>query len=78
MLSGRVGMLPFAWQLVSWGFQPATGSSSVSRRLLCRWQPGFTRRTLDRVAGVSDDEIRKKIPRVPHEFMSDVAKEFAC
>ena len=47
-------------------------------RLLCRWQPGFTRRTLDRVAGVSDDEIRETIQRVPHEFMSDVAKEFAC
>ena len=47
-------------------------------RLLCRWQPGFTRRTLDRIADVSDDEIRKTIQRVPSEFMSEITKEFAC
>ena len=46
-------------------------------RLLCRWNPRFTRRTLDRIGSVSDDEIRMVIQRVPSEFMSDIAKEFA-
>ena len=47
-------------------------------RLLCRWRPGFARRTLDQIASASDDEIQKTIQRVPPEFMSDMAKEFAC
>ena len=47
-------------------------------RLLCRWRPTFTRRTLDRIQSVSEHEIRTAIQRVPDEFMSDLAKEFAC
>ena len=47
-------------------------------RLLCRWRPDFTRRALDRIGGVSDNAIRKAIHRVPPEFLSDLAKEFAC
>ena len=46
-------------------------------RLLCRWRPEYTSRTLERIGGVSEDEIRTTIQRVPAEFMSDVAKEFA-
>ena len=45
--------------------------------LLCRWKPEYTRRTLERIGRVSEDEIRTTIERVPDEFMSDVAREFA-
>ena len=47
-------------------------------RLLCRWRPAFTRRTVDRIDSVSEPEIRAAIQRVPPEFMSDIAKEFSC
>ena len=47
-------------------------------RLLCRWRPGFMHRTLDRIDNVSELQIRTVIERVPAEFMSDIAKEFAC
>ena len=47
-------------------------------RLLYRWRPEFARRTLDRIGSVSDDEIMTPIQRVPSEFMSEIAKEFAC
>ena len=47
-------------------------------RLLCRWKPTFTRRTLDRIESVAEPEIRASIRKVPPEFMSDIAKEFAC
>ena len=46
-------------------------------RLLCRWRPGFTRRTLDRIDGLSELDILAAVQRVPPEFMSDTAKEFA-
>ena len=46
-------------------------------RLLCRWKPEYTRRTLARIGRVSEHEIRTTIERVPDEFMSDLAKEFA-
>ena len=46
-------------------------------RLLCRWRPEYTRRTLERIGGISEDEIRTTIERVPDEFMSEVAREFA-
>ena len=46
-------------------------------RLLCRWRPEYTNRTLERIGGVSQDEIRTTIDRVPDEFMSEIAKEFA-
>ena len=45
--------------------------------LLCRWQPDFTRGTLERIEGLTEGQIRTAIGRVPLEFMSDVAKEFA-
>ncbi len=46
-------------------------------QLLSRWQPGFTSRTLDRIADLSDNDIRTAIDKVPPYFMSDLAKEFA-
>ncbi len=47
-------------------------------RLLCRWRPSFTRKTLDRIHGLSELDVRAAVQRVPSEFMSDTAKEFAC
>ena len=44
---------------------------------LCRWQPDFTRGTLERVKDLTEGQIRRAIGRVPPEFMSNVAKEFA-
>ena len=46
-------------------------------RLLCRWIPEFTTRTLDRIHDLSEADIRTAVKRVPPAFMSDVAKEFA-
>ena len=44
---------------------------------LCRWKPDFTRGTLERIEGLTEGRIRTAIGRVPPEFMSNVAKEFA-
>ena len=46
-------------------------------RLLCRWKPGLTVETLDRIHDLFEEEIRRTIGRVPPAFMSDTAKEFA-
>ena len=46
-------------------------------QLLCRWRPDFTRETCARIAQISDSQIWDTIDKVPSEFMSDVAKEFA-
>lgn len=46
--------------------------------LLCRWRPAFVRRTLRRIDGLSEPDVRTAVHRVPAEFMSDTAKEFAC
>ena len=46
-------------------------------RLLCRWKPEFTAGTLERINELSEPGIRTAIKRVPGEFMSDIAKEFA-
>ncbi len=46
-------------------------------RLLCRWQPEFTRRTLENIAAVPNSAFRSVIDRVPIEFMSETAKELA-
>ena len=46
-------------------------------RLLCRWRPEYTTRTLERIGGVSEDEIRTTIEKVPDEFKSEITKEFA-
>ena len=47
-------------------------------RLLCRWRPTLTRKTLDRIDGLSELDVRTAVGRVPSEFMSDTSKEFAC
>ena len=46
-------------------------------QLLCRWQPEFTRNTLTRIEAVPDLEFKATIDKVPPEFMSETAKEFA-
>ena len=45
--------------------------------LLCRWNPDFTRGTLERIEDLTEGRIRTAIGRIPPEFMSDVAREFA-
>ncbi len=47
-------------------------------RMLCRWMPGITARTLERMCDLSEADIRTAVERVPPAFMSGVAKEFAC
>lgn len=46
-------------------------------RLLCRWRPGFTSTTLERINALSEQQIRTAIAKVPAEFMSDTARDFA-
>ena len=46
-------------------------------QLLCRWEPEYTRETCERIGEVSDSKLWDAIDKVPSEFMSDVAKEFA-
>ncbi|MDE0552586.1 MAG: HipA domain-containing protein [Candidatus Poribacteria bacterium] len=46
-------------------------------KLLCRWKPDFTQRTLHKIRNVSDDDIRTVMDKVPPEFMSDTSKDFA-
>ncbi len=46
-------------------------------QLLCRWQPRLARTWFDRLNSVSDTEFRSVIDRIPPEFMSDIAKDFA-
>ena len=46
-------------------------------KLLCRWKSDFTQRTLNKISNVSDDDIRTVMDKVPPEFMSDTAKDFA-
>ena len=46
-------------------------------RLLCRWRSEYTSRTLERIGGIPEDDIRTKIERVPDEFMSEIARAFA-
>ena len=46
-------------------------------KLLCRWAPDYTRETCERIGEVSDSQLRDAIDKVPGEFMSDIAKEFA-
>ena len=46
-------------------------------QLLCRWQPAIARPLLRCVDAVADVACRNAIYRVPAEFMSDTAKEFA-
>lgn len=46
-------------------------------KLLCRWQPRFTRPALDIIKSVPNSDFRAVIDKMPSEFMSDIAKEFA-
>ena len=46
-------------------------------QLLCRWKPRLARTWFDRLNSVPDTEFRSVIDRIPPEFMSDIAKEFA-
>ena len=46
-------------------------------QLLCRWMPTYTRETCERIGEVSDSQLGDAIDKVPGEFMSDIAKEFA-
>ena len=39
--------------------------------------PTYTRETCERIGEVSDSQLRDAIDKVPGEFMSDIAKEFA-
>ena len=46
-------------------------------QLVCRWQPGIAQPVLKQLRTVSDGDFRAIIDRVPPEFMSDIAKNFA-
>ena len=46
-------------------------------RLLRRWQPQLTERTLARIDNLSEPETRRVVERVPPEFISNAAKELA-
>ena len=49
----------------------------VTAKLICRWQPDMVRPWLDRLEGTPDCAFRDVLDRVPDEFMSPVAKDFA-
>ena len=46
-------------------------------QLICRWQSDVVQPTLERLQTLSDSELRPVIDKVPPQFMSDIAKEFA-
>ena len=46
-------------------------------QLICRWQSDVVQPTLERLQTLSDGEFRPVIDKVPPQFMSDIAKEFA-
>ena len=46
-------------------------------QLLCRWQPGLAEDWAKRLEAVEDADIQSIIERIPSEFMSDLAGEFA-
>ena len=46
-------------------------------RLLCRWRPELASDWRDRLNSVSDSDVRAVIERVPPEFTSETAKQFA-
>ena len=49
---------------------------ALARSICQRW-PDYTRDTLDRIASVGDSEFQSAVDRVPPEFMSQAAKDFA-
>ena len=46
-------------------------------QLISRWQPRLARTWSDRLNSVLDTKVRSVIDRIPPEFMSDIAKDFA-
>ena len=46
-------------------------------QLICRWRPDVARPALERVRALADQEMRMAIDRVPPDFMSGAAKDFA-
>ena len=46
-------------------------------QLLCRWAPDYTLEACERSGEVSDSQLWDAIDKVPGDFMSNVAKEFA-
>ena len=46
-------------------------------QLLCRWKPEFAEKTLNDIEAVPSTTFRSVIDKVPPDFMSDTAKEFA-
>ena len=46
-------------------------------QLLCRWQPALAEDWANRLDAVKDADIQSIIERIPSEFMSDLAGEFA-
>ena len=57
--------------------EPAPSPLSLAQ-LLSRWRPEYTRRTLERIENLSEGQIWTAVERVPREFMSGLAKEFAA
>ena len=49
----------------------------VTAQLICRWQPQVVRPWLDLLEGTTDNAFRDVIDRVPDEFISPVARDFA-
>ena len=49
----------------------------VTAKLICRWQPQVVRPWLDLLEGTTDNAIRDVIDRIPEEFMSPLAGDFA-
>ena len=49
----------------------------VTAKLICRWQPDAVRPWLERLEGNADRRFRDAIDRVPDDFMSPVARDFA-
>ena len=58
--------------------RPRAPSPLGLSRLVCRWRPDVARNILDRIHDLSELDVRDAVQRVPSEFMSDTAKEFAC
>ena len=56
---------------------PKAPSPLVAARLLCRWHPDVARPWLERLEAATERAFRNVIDRVPDEFISPVARDFA-
>ena len=56
---------------------PKAPSPLVAARLLCRWHPDVARPWLERLEAATERAFRNVIDRVPDEFASPVARDFA-